>query len=231
MMNQLSMTSTHLDSNPIATLGFAALVHEIQGRVASIAMFTTELNVDKRRYDPTWLDGRLTRIHRAAAEMQCIIDAVKRLEDYSLPDRVPIDLSALSERVMQGHMERMPGLGRANIRIQSTIQVVGDLEEIEILLDNLIGNALKFSSRREIPEVRVTTTTEFDRIVVHVSDNGVGIASEDAARIFQPFTRCHTGFEGSGVGLAVAHRIVKRHGGSIWATGEIGRGTTISFSI
>jgi signal transduction histidine kinase len=125
----------------------------------------------------------------------------------------------------------MPGFGRAKIRVQSTIQVVGDLEEIKIVLDNLIGNALKFSSRREIPEVRVTATTELDRIVVHVSDNGVGIASEDAARIFQPFTRCHTDFEGSGVGLAVAHRIVERHGGRIWATGEIGRGTTISFSI
>jgi len=194
-------------------------------------MFTEELNADKRRYYPTWLDGRVTRIHRAAAEMQRIIDAVKRLEDDSLPHRVPIDLSALSARVLQGHMERMPGLGRAKIRIQSTIQVVGDLEEVKIVLDNLIGNALKFSALRDNPEVRVTATTELDRIVVHVSDNGVGVASEDAARIFQPFTRCHTGFEGSGVGLAVAHRIVERHGGRIWATGEIGRGTTISFSI
>jgi signal transduction histidine kinase len=225
------MTSTHLDRNPTATLGFAALVHEMHGRVASIAMFTTELNIDKRRYDPTWLDDRLTRIHRAAAEMQRIIDAVKRLEDDSLPHRVPIDLTALSARVLQGHVERMPGFGRAKIRIQSAIQVVGDLEEIEIVLGNLVGNALKFSSRREIPEVRVTTTTELDRIVVHVSDNGVGIASEDAARIFQPFTRCHTDFEGSGVGLAVARRIVERHGGRIWAKGELGLGTTISFSI
>jgi signal transduction histidine kinase len=225
------MTFTRLDGIPTATLGFAALIHEMQGRVASLAMFTTEMNIDKRRYDPTWLDDRLTRIRRAAAEMQRIIDAVKRLEDHSLPHRMPIDLSALSARILHGHVERMPGFGRAKIRIQSAIQVVGDLEEIEIVLDNLIGNALKFSSRREIPEVRVTATTELDRIVVHVSDNGVGIASEDAARIFQPFTRCHSGFEGSGVGLAVAHRIVERHGGRIWATGELGLGTTISFSI
>lgn len=225
------MIFTHLDRNPTETLGFTALVHEMQGRVASIAMFTTELNVDKRRHDPTWLDDRLTRIHRAAAEMQRIIGAVKRLEDDSLPHRVAINLSAVSARVLQGHMERTPGFGRAKIWIQSTIHVVGDLEEIEIVLDNLIGNALKFTSLRKIPEVRVTATTELDRIVVHVSDNGVGIAAEDAARIFQPFTRCHTGFDGSGVGLTVARRIVERHGGCIWATGELGRGTTISFSI
>lgn len=223
------MTSTHFDRNSTARLGFAALAHEMQGRVASIVMFTEELKVDKRRYDPTWLDDRLTRTHRAAAEMQRIIDAVKRLEDDSLPHRTPIDLSALSARVLQGHMERMPGFGRAKIRIQSTIHVVGDLEEIEIVLGNLIGNALKFSALREVPELRVTATTELRRIVVHVSDNGIGIAPEDATRIFQPFIRCHSGFDGSGVGLAVARRIVERHGGRIWATGEPGLGTTVSF--
>lgn len=194
-------------------------------------MFSKELAVNTRRHDPSWLDERLARMYRAAVELQRIIDAVKRLEEDSAPELIPIDLSALSARVVQGHLERTPGFGRAKIRIQSNIQVVGDMEEIEIVLDNLIGNALKFSALREVPELRVTATTELRRIVVHVSDNGVGIAPEDATRIFQPFMRCHSGFDGSGVGLAICRRIVERHGGRIWATGEPGLGTTASFYV
>lgn len=210
---------------------FAAIVHEMQGRVASIATFCKELTADTRRHDPSWLDDRLMRMYCAAAEISGIIEAVKRLEDDSPPERRPIDLSALSARVLLGHRERTPGFERAKIQIQSNIQVMGDLEEIGVVLDNLIGNALKFSSLRPTPEVRVTATAELGRIVVHVSDNGVGIAQEDSTRIFEPFTRCHSGFDGSGVGLAVARRIVERHGGRIWAAGEPGLGTTISFCI
>jgi signal transduction histidine kinase len=114
---------------------------------------------------------------------------------------------------------------------QWAYQVMGDREEIEIVLDNLIGNAFKFSALRQTPEVRVTASAEFGRTVVHVSDNGVGIAPEDATRIFGPFARCHSGFDGSGVGLAVARRIVERHGGRIWAAGEPGLGATVSFCL
>lgn len=93
----------------------AAIVHELQGRVASIAMFSKELTADTRRHDPSWLDDRLMRMYRAAAEMQGIIEAVKRLEDDPPLERKPIDLSAISARVLQGHMERTPGFERAKI--------------------------------------------------------------------------------------------------------------------
>lgn len=163
--------------------------------------------------------------------MQRIINAVKRLEDSSPPERMPIDLSQLAARALQRKVEQTPGFERAEVRIQSNICIMADLGEVEMLLDNLIGNALKFSSNRDVPEVRVTATTEMDRVVVHVSDNGVGIAPEDTKRIFELFTRCHSGFSGSGVGLFIARRIVERHEGCIWAAGELGLGTTISFWI
>jgi signal transduction histidine kinase len=220
-----------IDRNSGAVLGFAALMHEMTARVASVLMFSKELTVHAKRQDPFWLEERLARVHRAASEMQRIMDAVKRLEDDSPPERMPVHLSALSARVLQGHLERVPAFGRAKIRIQSNIQVVGDMEEIEIVLNNLIGNALKFSALRKVPEIRVTAASELRRTVVHVSDNGVGIAPGDTTRMFEPFTRCHSGFDGSGVGLAVCRRIVERHGGSIWATGEPGFGTTVSFHL
>lgn len=227
----MKANAVDIDRNSAAVLGFAALVHELTGRVASVLMFSKELTVHANRHDPTWLDERLARVYRAASEMQRIMDAVKRLEDDSPPERTQVHLSTLAARVLQGHLERTPELARATVRIQSNIQVVGDMEEIEIVLNNLIGNALKFSAVRKVPELRVTATTELRRTVVHVSDNGVGIAKGDATRMFEPFTKCHSGYVGSGVGLAVCRCIVERHGGRIWATGEPGLGTTVSFHL
>jgi len=220
-----------LDKNSTQVLGFAALVHEVQNRVASIVMLSRALAKDSRRHDPIYLDECLQRIHRAAAEMHRIVNAVRRLEDDAPLERLTVDLSLLSTRAIQRHVEQDPKFGRARVIVQSHIQVSGDLEEIQILVDNLISNALKFSAARPSPQVHVTATTEADCTIVHVSDNGIGIAPEDAARIFEPFTRCHSGFEGAGVGLAIAHRIVGRHGGRIWAKGEPGLGTTVSFCI
>jgi signal transduction histidine kinase len=108
--------------------------------------------------------------------------------------------------------------------------MMSDPSEIEIVLDNLIGNSLKFSAPRDAPEIRITAGLDSGDMVVHVSDNGVGITADDLCRIFEPFTRCHPGFQGSGLGLTLARHIVVRHGGRIWATGESGHGTTISFS-
>jgi signal transduction histidine kinase len=220
-----------LNRKSIRMLGFAALVHEVQNRVASIAMLSHALANDSRRKDPIYFGECLRRIQRAASEMQRIISAVRRLENDAPPNCSPIDLAALATGAVQAHLEQVPKFRRAKVRIQSNIRVIGDLEEFGILMENLIGNALKFSAARSIPEVRVTATTEAERTIVHVSDNGVGIAPEDATRIFEPFTQCHSGFEGSGIGLAVARRVVERHGGRIWAAGEPGLGTTISFSI
>jgi signal transduction histidine kinase len=210
---------------------FSALVHEVQGRLSSIAVFTDELRMHAERHKAGNSEDRISRISRNVNELQRIVDAIRRLNDGSPPQRVRIDLSALAAQVVKAHVDRSPTFGKAKIWIQSSISITGDLDQISIVLENIIGNALKFSARREIPEVRVTTTSEPDAVIVHVSDNGVGIAPEDGRRIFEPFTRCHSGFAGSGIGLALARDIVDRHRGRIWATGEPGLGTTVSFTI
>ena len=210
-------------------LGTAALVHEIQGRVASIAMFSGELARSDQRHESTYLDERLQRIRRAAVELQKILDAVRRLDDDTPPVGSTVDVAALAKRIFQSYVERVPAFRLTTAVVQSHIQIIGAPTEIAILLENLIGNALKFSAIRPTPVVRVSAEAQESRTIVHVSDNGVGIASEDAWRMFEPFTRCHAGFEGSGLGLAIAKRIVERHGGVIWATGALDVGTTVSF--
>jgi signal transduction histidine kinase len=192
-------------------------------------MFSEELPCEGESLDSAKLRARLARVHRAAVEAQRVIDAVRRLNDDSPLEWVRVELSALCSRILDRHSARTPHFQRLLIRIQPNVHLVGDPELLDILLDNLIGNALKYTSQREDPQVRVTASSESNRAVVHVSDNGVGIAPEDAERMFQPFTRCHPSFPGTGLGLATARRIVERHGGRIWATGEAGLGTTISF--
>jgi signal transduction histidine kinase len=219
-----------LEVQNVGTLTVAAVLHELQGRAATVSMLAQAAALDAQSQSHD-LGHRLARIEAVAREMQRILTAVRVLEDTSEPRREEIDVSALSVRILQNQIESAQELSRAEIRVQSNIRLLADPDEVEMLLGNLLGNAWKFSAHRERPEIRVTATGDALGTVVRVSDNGLGIAPEDAASIFELFARRHSGIAGSGVGLAIARRIVQRHGGRIWAEGELGVGMTVSFSI
>jgi signal transduction histidine kinase len=103
---------------------------------------------------------------------------------------------------------------------------------LRAVLTNLIGNALKFSERRAEGRVRVYAETGAEGVTVHVTDNGEGFDAASAALLFQPFQRLHgAAYEGHGVGLSIVRRAVERHGGRVWAQGQLGGGATFSFSL
>lgn len=110
---------------------------------------------------------------------------------------------------------------------------MGDATVIRHVWSNLIGNALKFSARRAQPEVRISGRVENGEVIYAVQDNGVGFDARYADKLFGVFKRLHSvdDFPGTGVGLAIAHRIVMRHGGRIWAESEPDRGAKFSFSL
>jgi signal transduction histidine kinase len=124
---------------------------------------------------------------------------------------------------------------RANVDLKlGELPVVrGDAAMMRIVLQNLLSNALKFTRGRPRPEIDVTARTEPDVLVFEVRDNGVGFDMRWHDKLFGMFERLHRRdeFEGSGMGLAIVHRIVRKHGGRVWAEGAVGQGACFSFSL
>ncbi len=112
-------------------------------------------------------------------------------------------------------------------------EVRGDQEMFRLAIGNLIGNAIKYSSTRDVSVIRVKATEEENQFVFSVADNGVGFEMEYQSKVFEIFQRLHgeDEFEGSGVGLAIVKKIITRHGGKLWVISELDKGTTFYFSI
>jgi light-regulated signal transduction histidine kinase (bacteriophytochrome) len=113
--------------------------------------------------------------------------------------------------------------------------VIADEKQLIQLFQNLIGNAIKFKKPDEPPKIHILSRKDKNRNehVFGVSDNGIGMDQQYAGRIFELFQRLHTRdeYKGTGIGLAVAKKIVERHGGRIWVESEPGVGSTFYFTI
>ncbi len=110
--------------------------------------------------------------------------------------------------------------------------VMADKMQMVLLLENLIGNSIKFRDV-EAPQIHVSAQRRWNDLVFSIQDNGIGIPREQQDRIFEMFQRLHTKeeYEGTGIGLAISKKIVERHGGRIWVESEEGKGSTFFFTI
>lgn len=118
--------------------------------------------------------------------------------------------------------------------IEDGIRTVGDPQLLRLLLQNLLDNAWKYTSKTQAVRIEFGTTTDSaGRKIYQVLDNGAGFDMAYAAKLFQPFQRLHNAheFEGTGIGLATVARIARRHGGEVWAEGAVGRGARFMFSL
>ena len=120
----------------------------------------------------------------------------------------------------------------ANITYDSLPVIYADPELMVLLLQNLISNSIKYRSN-EHPMIHISASTEKDQYLFSVKDNGIGMSPNHLERIFTIFQRLHTidEFEGTGIGLSIAQKIVHQHGGEIWVESELGKGTTFYFTI
>jgi signal transduction histidine kinase len=120
-----------------------------------------------------------------------------------------------------------------DVEIEPGLHVHGDPTLLRQLLENLLANAWKYSSRCTQARIAFTRVEQDGRPVFEVRDNGAGFDMRSAERLFGLFQRLHSGndFPGTGVGLASVQRIVRRHGGDIWAEAEVGRGARFYFTL
>jgi light-regulated signal transduction histidine kinase (bacteriophytochrome) len=114
-----------------------------------------------------------------------------------------------------------------------TVPTRGDAGLLRLVMQNLLGNAWKFSSRTTRPRVELQAVDCEGLTVYSISDNGAGFDMAHASKLFAPFQRLHqqSDFEGTGIGLTIVQRIVERHGGRIWAESAVGCGATFRFTL
>lgn len=132
-----------------------------------------------------------------------------------------------------GDLEKMYGTINAKLMLGELANAYCDSGLTKQVWINLISNAIKYSSKQDAPVIEIGCTRLNDEIVYYVKDNGAGFSMEHAGQLFQVFNRLHTAqeFEGSGVGLAIVHRIVSKHGGRIWAESSEGNGAAFYFTL
>ena len=172
-------------------------------------------------------------VRKATTDMSQLIDDLlefSRVGRHQL-QRATVDMTELAVSVVH---ELLPGDGepRVDVRVGALPPAQGDRALLRQVLRNLVSNALKFSGTAERPLVEIEGALERDRQRYLVRDNGVGFDKTYEDKLFQVFQRLHPNeFEGTGVGLAIVHRIVRRHGGDVWAEGAVGEGATFWFTL
>jgi light-regulated signal transduction histidine kinase (bacteriophytochrome) len=176
----------------------------------------------------------LERVCRAAARMSELIDAMLVLSQASRGSlrRRQIDLSA-DARTIADELRASDPARVVEFVIEDGLLAVGDPDLIHTVLQNLLGNAWKFTAGREHACIELAHAVQNGRSTFVVRDNGAGFDMAYADRLFQPFERLHAEeeFHGMGVGLATVQRIVRRHGGEVRGQGRVGRGAEFYFDL
>jgi len=214
--------------------GFSYSVsHDLRAPLRAIAGFAALLRSQHAAALPEAGRHQLERIEANAARMGALIDDLLKLARASMHElrRRPTDMEALAR--MAAH-EATEGAPRAvEVVIHSLPQAQGDHALLRQVWANLVDNAVKYSRGSDAPRVEIGARRLDGAIEYYVRDNGAGFDPRHAGQLFGLFKRLHSDeeFEGTGVGLALVERIVRRHGGTVSAEGAPGAGATFRFSL
>ncbi len=175
----------------------------------------------------------LNRVRAAAQRMGELIDDMLQLSRVTRHEitRRRVDLSALA-REIAADLNRQEPERSVEVVIHSDIATEADAGLLRIVLENLLGNAWKFTRKAENPRIELGVQ-EGSEPAFFVRDNGAGFDMTFAQKLFRPFQRLHSeaDFPGTGIGLATIHRVIERHGGRVWAEAAVGEGATFFFSL
>ena len=207
--------------------------HDLQEPLRMVSSYVKILSDDYSGRLDTDADRFIGYIVDGATRMKGLIDDLltfSRVGTQGWPFE-PTDCNVLIDRVISDQAETIAAC--EGVVTHDLLPIVnGDATQLAQVLQNLVSNALKYT-RDVPPTVHISANEHEDAWVFSVSDNGMGIAPHHYERIFQMFQRLHhrSEYPGSGIGLAVCHKIVERHGGRIWVESEVGKGSTFHFTI
>jgi light-regulated signal transduction histidine kinase (bacteriophytochrome) len=178
--------------------------------------------------------AHLQRVRDAARRMTRLVDDLLRLGRVARIElhHERVDLSALAASVADELRRSEPGRP-VDVRIEPWLVAHGDPRLLRVALDNLLGNAWKFTARSASAKIELGASDAGPDRAFFVRDNGAGFDTRAAPKLFGAFQRYHTSleFEGTGVGLAIVQRIIDRHGGRIWADSAVDQGATFFFTL
>jgi two-component system, NtrC family, sensor kinase len=208
--------------------------HDLRAPLRSIDGFSLALLED---CGDTLSPSNKNHLHRVRAGVQRMGELIDDLLELSRVGRVemhraPVDLSEIARAVVTELVSREPER-RVDVEIEKRLMADVDSRLMRVALDNLIGNAWKFTTKATQPRVQFLRERTDNGVAFVVRDNGAGFDMTHVEKLFRPFQRLHsvTEFPGTGVGLATVQRIIDRHGGRVWARSELGSGAAIYFTI
>ena len=208
--------------------------HDLRAPLRSIDGFSQVLLEDYgTQLDAAGRDS-LQRVRAASQRMATLIDDLLKLARVTRSEMrtEPVDLSQIARDIVTELLRATPER-QVEFTIAPGLQARGDTRLLRVVLDNLLRNSWKYTTKQPQPRVEFGSVQENGERVFHVRDNGAGFDMRYADKLFGVFQRLHTAeeFEGTGVGLATVRRIITRHGGRIWAEGAVGGGATFYFTL
>ncbi len=203
--------------------------HDLMAPLRAISGYSHALEEDLEKDLPEEGKDYLKRINAGVDKMSRLITDLLSLSmiTRTATEFTTIDLSGLAEDIAATYANDT----RYSFHIRKGLRTQGDKGLIRIALENLIGNAVKYSGSADHPEVRIDAIIINNTQYFYVKDNGVGFDMQYAHKLFIPFQRLHNNkeFSGNGIGLAIVRRIINKHGGDIWAESAPGKGTIVYF--
>ena len=208
--------------------------HDLRAPLRALNGFSHLLEEEyATRLDANGLDY-LARIRAASKRMGELIDNLLDLARVSRQElkRVAVNLSIVASDIRETLEEHAPAR-KVRWNIMPDLMVRADPVLAKALIENLLRNAWKFTAEREEAVIEMSASRQGGETVYCVRDNGAGFDMAYAGKLFQPFQRLHDAkrFEGTGIGLAIVHRVLRRHGGRVWAEGIPGQGAAFYFTL
>ena len=178
--------------------------------------------------------GYLQRVKKACQTMAMLIDDLLKLSRVTRSEvrKGTVNLSTIAGAVAQGLRQTAPDRA-VEFNIAPDLTATGDERLLRAAVENLLGNAWKYTSKKQRATIEFGATSHNGARAYFVRDDGAGFDMAYADKLFQPFQRLHSAneFEGTGIGLATVQRIVHRHGGRVWAEAAIDKGATVYFTL